>query len=397
MKAVFASLVFGIAAFGFSGCGQSSEPEAAAAAPNEEIMPEASPPVPKDAAPPMPAAAPAPLSAPASQEFTEVPVYFATDRKRTAAATPDQRFGTERNQEGEHLEYGRSMITIPKDHRIGVVERPAWWRLEFREDPKKHVTMLEPVLMNPEVFYAEIRKSTDTAQQKELFIFIHGFNVAYADAMRRTGQIVYDLGFGGVAFCYSWPSQGDFTKYPADKENSDWTIPHLTKVLTDLQKETKFEKVHVIAHSMGTRVLSYALRDARDAGFNLDLNNVILAAPDIDADIFREQIIPKIKTSVRRLTMYASSGDQALNLSTQFNGSRRLGLSGDGLVVIPELMDTVDASGIDTSLIGHSYYGSQGPVVQDLFKLVIQGLMPKERALLLGTRGEWDLPLGTLP
>jgi len=100
-----------------------------------------------------------------------------------------------------------------------------------------------PSLMNPALFYDEIRKSTGAAQQKELLIFIHGFNVAYADAMRRTGQIVYDLGFGGVSFCYSWPSQGDFTKDPVDKENSEWTIPHLTKVLTDLQKETKSEEV----------------------------------------------------------------------------------------------------------------------------------------------------------
>jgi hypothetical protein len=94
--------------------------------------------------------------------------------------------------------------------------------------------------------------------------------------------------------------------------------------------------------------------------------------------------------------MYASSGDQALNLSTQFNGSRRLGLSGDGLVVVPDLMDTVDASGIDTGLIGHSYYGSQGPVVEDLFKLVIKGLLPAQRKLIPGRLGEWDLP-GVIP
>jgi esterase/lipase superfamily enzyme len=257
--------------------------------------------------------------------------------------------------------------------------------------------MLEPVFFDPASFYGEIRKSTDGATSKELFLFIHGFNVNYGDAMRRTGQIAYDLGFGGVSFCYSWPSQGDFTKYPVDKENAEWTVPHLTKVLVDLQKETHFEKVHIIAHSMGTRVLSYALRNAKDAGFNLDLNNVILAAPDIDADIFREQILPKIKPCARRLTMYASSGDQALNLSTQFNGSRRLGLSGDGLVVIPEMMDTVDASGIDTSLIGHSYYGSQGPVVTDLFKLVVKGLIPQERNLLPGRFGEWALPAKAAP
>ncbi|RFC49002.1 MAG: Esterase/lipase superfamily enzyme [Verrucomicrobia bacterium] len=328
--------------------------------------------------------------------YSEVPVYFATDRKRTDSVQPDGRFGSERNPEGDHLSYGRAVITIPKTHQPGRVERPVWWRFEFREDARKHVTMMEPELMTPEVFYGRMRASITSAPQKELLLFVHGFNVPYADAMRRTGQIAYDLSFGGITFCYSWPSQGEFTKYPVDKENSEWTIPHLTKVLGDLQRETQFEKVHVIAHSMGARVISSALRNAREAGINLDLQNVILAAPDIDADIFREQILPKIKVSTRRLTMYASSGDQALNLSTQFNGSRRLGLSGDGLVVVPDLMDTVDASGIDTGLIGHSYYGSQGPVVEDLFKLVIKGLLPAQRKLIPGRLGEWDLP-GVIP
>ena len=447
-RGALASLAAGILVLLISGCGQSTDrdmgeamPSPEAEAPAAESPPDEIAEKPKSLpeAAPIPAPAPAPASAPPSppkptsappdggqrakppaptagdepemapppggvakeaipnKEFSEVPVYFATDRKRTSALESDARFGAERNPEGEHLEYGRSIITIPKNHQTGAVERPAWWRFEFREDPKKHVTMLEPVLFDPASFYGEIRKSTDAATSKELFLFIHGFNVNYGDAMRRTGQIAYDLGFGGVSFCYSWPSQGDFTKYPVDKENAEWTVPHLTKVLVDLQKETHFEKVHVIAHSMGTRVLSDALRNAKDAGFNLDLNNVILAAPDIDADIFREQILPKIKPCARRLTMYASSGDQALNLSTQFNGSRRLGLSGDGLVVIPEMMDTVDASGIDTSLIGHSYYGSQGPVVTDLFKLVVKGLIPQERNLLPGRFGEWALPTKAAP
>jgi esterase/lipase superfamily enzyme len=340
------------------------------------------------AVPPQPAA-----TEPASKDFTEVPVYYATDRKRDPAATTEMRFGKERNPEGDHLGYGRAVITIPKHHRVGTIERPQWWKFEFREDPKRHVVMMEPEVMTREVFYQEMRAAASGAPQKELLLFVHGFNVEYAAAMRRTGQIVYDLGFGGVAMCYSWPSQGDFTAYPVDRQNADWTVPHLVKVLQELQQVESFEKVHVIAHSMGTHVLTRALSEITDPAFQLKLNNVILAAPDIDADIFREQILPKIRGKAQRLTMYASSGDTALNLSTKFNGSRRLGLSGDGLVVVPELMDTVDASQIDTSLIGHSYYGSQKVVVEDLFKLVMKGLLPEQRSLKHGVLGQWELPL----
>ena len=45
-------------------------------------------------------------------------------------------------------------------------------------------------------------------------------------------------------------------------------------------------------------------------------------------------------------------------------------------------LDTVDASGIDTALLGHSYYGDCLPILKDVRKLVSQDLPPKERNLL---------------
>ena len=45
-------------------------------------------------------------------------------------------------------------------------------------------------------------------------------------------------------------------------------------------------------------------------------------------------------------------------------------------------LDTVDASGIDTALLGHSYYGDCLPILNDVRKLVSLDLPPKERNLL---------------
>jgi len=56
-------------------------------------------------------------------------------------------------------------------------------------------------------------------------------------------------------------------------------------------------------------------------------------------------------------------------------------------------MDTVDASGIDTKLLGHSYYGSQKVVVKDIFGAIIKDLLPPPaRNLKPGSVGEWNLP-----
>ncbi len=125
-----------------------------------------------------------------------------------------------------------------------------------------------------------------------------------------------------------WPSQAALEAYTIDQDNAIWSVPHLSRFLVDLQEKTDIDEIHVIAHSMGTRVLTQALAQARDEGFDLKLNNVILAAPDIDADTFKEQILPKISGVATRLTMYASSGDTALKLSQKIHGNDRLGLGG---------------------------------------------------------------------
>ncbi|MEM1444214.1 MAG: alpha/beta hydrolase, partial [Verrucomicrobiota bacterium] len=323
-----------------------------------------------------------------SKEYHTIDVFYGTDRKPTVNTGENDRYGPERHREGP-MEYGRTTISIPLHHKIGVVERPRWYKLEFSEDPKKHVTIQKLEKMAASDFFSEVGDTAGQKPKNEALLFVHGFNVPFDDAVRRTGQIAFDLDFAGVALTFSWPSQGSLKAYTIDEANAEWAVPHLTQFLMDLQEKTEIEKIHVIAHSMGTRVLSYALANARDEGFDLDLQNVILAAPDIDVDVFKDQILPKITEASDTLTMYASSDDTALKVSQTIHGVARLGLSGDSILVAPG-MDTVNASGIDTSMLGHGYYGSHKVVVTDIFNLVIKGLEPPRRKLIPGSLGEWD-------
>ena len=332
---------------------------------------------------------PEPADQESSKEYHTVDVYYGTNRKPTPHDdSANEQYGGGRNREGP-MEYGRTTVSIPLHHRIGLVERPKWYRLEFSETPKKHVVILELEKMESDPFFSEVDDAAAGKVRNEALLFIHGFNVPFDDAIRRTAQIAFDLDFAGVPLVYSWPSQGSLKAYTIDEANAEWSIPHLSRFLLDLQESTEIEKIHVIAHSMGTRVLSYALANATDEGFDLDLHNVILAAPDIDVDVFKEQILPKITDSADKMTMYASSDDTALKVSQGIHGSARLGLSGDSISVL-DGMDTVNASGIDTSMIGHGYYGSQKVVVKDIFNLIIHGLEPIKRKLIPGPLGEWD-------
>src|SRR5439155_689832 len=64
-------------------------------------------------------------------------------------------------------------------------------------------------------------------------------------------------------------------------------------------------------------------------------NQVILAAPDIDADDFRNNIAPAMQRTAQRLILYASSHDEALFASQFVHRGPRAGDAGEGLIVIP--------------------------------------------------------------
>jgi len=323
-----------------------------------------------------------------SKEYHTVEVFYGTNRKPTGFREPNDFYGTERHREGP-MQYGKIHVSIPLHHTVGVVERPKWYKLEFSEDPKKHVTLLDLEPMNPDAFFEGVDKKAASYPEKSALLFIHGFNVSFPSAIQRTAQIAFDLDFQGTALAFSWPSQAALEAYTIDQDNAIWSVPHLSRFLVDLQEKTEIEEIHIIAHSMGTRVLTQALAHARDEGFELKLNNVILAAPDIDADVFKDQILPKIRGFSQRLTMYSSSSDTALKVSQKIHGNDRLGLGGPHITSL-EGMDTVNATDIDTSLLGHGYYGSQKVVVRDILNLVIRHLDPPHRDLIRGPLGAWD-------
>src|SRR5262245_55780966 len=64
--------------------------------------------------------------------FVTVPVWYATDRKRTGSSAPKGFFGGDRGS----LAYGRVEVSIPDIHDKGKLEKPRLLRLEFRENPE---------------------------------------------------------------------------------------------------------------------------------------------------------------------------------------------------------------------------------------------------------------------
>jgi esterase/lipase superfamily enzyme len=343
-----------------------------------------------------------PSSTPAGVRSPLVKVYFATDRGPIAGAQgPSKFFGPELNTDpdpdGQHLLTGFVQVSIPPVHKTGQLERPfKVWIYEAKENDKEHIVLKELKLIKSDDFYQALRQEYDQRpeQKRSAFVFIHGFKTSFDDAAYRTAQIAYDINFPGVPIMYSWPSRDDLFAYLEDRKTADANWRHLQYFVERVARESGALRIHLIAHSMGNRLLVNALDGlGRQPEIKPLFDNVIMAAPDVDAKAFVDGNWSGIRDAAKRFTLYASSDDWALKASRKLNEVARLGEAGGTLVVIPGL-DTVDASGIDTNELGHSYYHCK-KLMDDLQLLMEKGWAPLQRKLRDRRKGElgyWAFP-----
>lgn len=314
--------------------------------------------------------------------YLDVPVFYATDRAPASDVHAEPFFTGDRGR----LSYGVVRVSVPDDHRRRTMAKPKWWKLQFRADPGRFVLVLGVESLQRALFTARARETLMQGPQPQAFVFIHGYNVSFADAARRAAQIAYDMEFEGLVMLYSWPSEGAVLRYPVDRCNATWTLPRFREFLTLVLSELGASRVHVIAHSMGNEVLANGLAQfdiaALPAG-SAQLQDIVFAAPDVDAAVFRD-LVAQFRRCATRCTLYASSKDKALAASELLQKYPRAGQSGEGLVVVKGV-DTIDATELDTGLMSHSYVGDNTSIISDLFYLILQSL-PADKRYLTATK-----------
>src|SRR5262249_35136592 len=125
---------------------------------------------------------------------------------------------------------------------------------------------------------------------------------------------------------------------------------------------------------------------------------VVLAAPDIDAAVFKRDLGPRLGVGGANVALYASNADNALWISRKLHVYARAGDSSGGVLIVGGV-DTVDASGIDTSQLGHSYYSGAKPVLSDIADLLKSGHRAADRPGLtvrdVASGRYWEIPVPT--
>ena len=332
-------------------------------------------------------------AAASAKSVVEITTYYATNRNRSGASEPAGFYGAK--VEGT-LEYGRAIVTIPLTHSPGNIELPSFWKLE-REDPNKHFILKSVEPMSLDATRSEMAKRLQTSGSKAVLAFVHGYNVGFTEAAMRTAQLAHDLKFPGLPFFYSWPSAARITSYLQDADAAELSEGVFEQLIEDLDS-LPVTDVYLIAHSMGNRIVSKALRARVDKGKSIGrLRELLLAAPDINADLFRTVIAPRLAAMQgTRITVYASSSDLALRASRALHRFGRVGETNPGVFVYPRI-DTIDASGASSVIraYGHSYIMDSQAVLKDIYGVIQQRVSAKQRGLAeVGNapNSHWKLP-----
>jgi esterase/lipase superfamily enzyme len=288
----------------------------------------------------------------------------ASDRVHQESSAPGGTF----TDECDSLRLGRCEITIPRSHSIGQLESPPqFWIFRGDADPNAHIILQKAeVFPGNESFVQALRDTFDKdGNGYDALVFVHGYNVSFNEATRRTAQLAYDLEFPGAPICYSWPSHSEAAQYPKDLTNARESVPEFRRFLATVAQKTGAKKIHIVAHSMGTMLVGESLQRPITDDDAKQFRQIVLAAPDIDQKVFLDQIAPAMMSGQRHLTLYASSNDEALAMSMKFNGEQRAGATRPKVTLLKG-MDTIDASAVDTSFMGHSYFASAAQLINDL-------------------------------
>lgn len=260
-------------------------------------------------------------------------------------------------------------------------------------------------------FQSYIKGALSKSAKKDVIVFIHGFNVSFEDAVYTTNDIYHYSGRKAVPITYTWPANnGNIFSYFRDQGSADYTVYHLKEFFRSLMDIEEIDNIHVIAHSLGTVATTTALREllieTRAAGkkprevFNIE--NLILAAPDLDYSVVTQRIIAeRFAEGFGQLTVYTNDMDRALSLSSFLSSSLRFGK------VLPDAegelqkevfqrvknVSYITVNGSSTGFSNHAYFVKNPAALSDIVTLINSPSDPGSEARPLKNIGRnfWEI------
>ena len=266
------------------------------------------------------------------------------------------------------LSFARFVVSVPPEREPGSVTWPG-----PGIDPRTEFVTLEAArLRDGETFVAAIDRELRETRHNEAIVFVHGYNSTFAEGLYRQAQLSHDYALPATSVNFAWPSSAAWEGYPYDKESAIYATDGLSRTL-DLVARSGVDRVVVACHSMGCFLVLETMRIKAlrgDEAFLERLHAVVMLAPDIDVDIFRERMH---EIGYRRIPIYifASSGDRALQLSARLHGGR----ARIGMITNPSALADLPVTVIDvTAVKGNDAFGHSTVQTSPLMSALFNGL-----------------------
>ena len=316
-------------------------------------------------------------------DLNEFPIYFATNRKRDDKQKGRIAFGSERSR--DKLTLGVVKVVVPPPQPSANARRTGGksQTVELQISDVRQLAIQPAVISTADEMARAARQRAFGARTYlgQALVFVHGYNVSFDNAIRRAGQLAYDLKFDGPVFVFSWPTRESVLSYVGARDSAQLSADALREFIERVVAETKAERIHIIAHSMGSVALNEALFTLEPAALaKLNLGELVLASPDLDPDLF-QRTYRRLQERGARGTIYAAESDWALWLSSELRGQPQLGYIPAGgptrLVAGTDLID-ITAVNSDVFSMNHDIYANSPAVISDLRRLLKEGQLPPD-------------------
>ncbi len=265
----------------------------------------------------------------------------------------------------QHLGLVSVDVSVPPGHKTGTIKRPK----SLPPDPRKEFAVVNPVAYAADQAFINAinaQLAQRPLKDRNILLFVHGYNNSTSDAVLRLAQFVHDTGYTGVPVLFDWASADKLTRYVYDLNSALIARANLEEV-GEILGRTKTQSYDVFAHSMGTFLTMESLVAAAQKGTMENtgkLHTIVLASPDIDLDLFRIQMA-HLDTKKMPIYVLLSQDDSALSVSKALAGGvPRVGAS-DAADLAHLGVIAIDLTEIhDSSSGSHSKFAGSPEVVQ---------------------------------
>ncbi|SIN72936.1 alpha/beta hydrolase [Algoriphagus halophilus] len=277
-----------------------------------------------------------------------------------------------------------------KDFKIQIIP-------EVAEATLKEYTEGSPVskakFPSGKIFDELYEAGSKAKSREDILVFVHGFKSDLETAMQTLCELHQkyvepkDSPICHIVL-FTWPAKKHLLKYRSDAYDASQSGFALARSMASLReyfkeklvKEKKpqcEQKIHLLCHSMGNRVLESMIAGLADIGLELNtlFGEIILVGSDIDYDALeRPKPMYRLIDLGERIHVYFHNKDQALGVSEiTKNAFNRLGRWGaKNTMNLPDdiyqcdVSDIEDDNGLLHEVVHHWYYTNSESVIQDI-------------------------------